>query len=36
MSDALRADEYEDNEHIPVTVLSGLEIALEDLWARLA
>ena len=25
---------YEDNEHISVTVLPGLEIALEDLWAR--
>jgi Uma2 family endonuclease len=26
---------YEDNDHIPVTVLPGLNIALEDLWARI-
>ena len=26
---------YEDNDHIPVTVLPGLDIALEDLWARI-
>jgi Uma2 family endonuclease len=26
---------YKDNAHIPVTVLPGLDIALEDLWARI-
>jgi len=26
---------YEDNDHIPVTVLPGLDIALKDLWARI-
>ncbi|MCL2190626.1 MAG: Uma2 family endonuclease, partial [Treponema sp.] len=26
---------YNDNDRIPVTVLDGLEISLESLWARL-
>ena len=26
---------YENSDHIPVTVLPGLDIALEDLWARI-
>jgi len=26
---------YEGNDRIPVTVLEGLEISLEALWARL-
>ena len=26
---------YEDNDRIPVSVLTGLEISLEDLWERL-
>jgi Uma2 family endonuclease len=26
---------YENNDHISVTVLPGLDIALEDLWARI-
>jgi Uma2 family endonuclease len=26
---------YENNDHIPITVLLGLDIALEDLWARI-
>ena len=26
---------FEDNDRIPVTVLPGLEISLEDLWARI-
>ncbi|MCL2411402.1 MAG: Uma2 family endonuclease [Treponema sp.] len=25
---------YDDNETVPVTILPGLEISLEDLWAR--
>jgi len=26
---------YEDNDRIPVTILPGLEISLEELWARI-
>ena len=26
---------YEDSDHIPVTILPGLEIALADLWAKI-
>ena len=26
---------YEDNDRIPVTILPGMEISLEELWARL-
>jgi len=26
---------YEDNDHIPVTILPGLEISLEELWERI-
>ena len=26
---------YKDDDHIPVSILPGLEIALEDVWARL-
>jgi len=27
---------YEDNDRIPVTILPGLEISLEELWARIS